>query len=67
MDGANRWTLGEFFLATAGSSGRSQFPFPWEGVAEGRGRGFRSGRQAAACHKEFWYLYYYPALRAPLL
>ena len=29
------------------------FPFPREGVAEGRGRGARSGRQTAACHKEF--------------
>ena len=49
------------------AAAEAHFPFPWEGVAEGRGRGFHSGRQTAACHNEFWCLYYYPALRAPLL
>ena len=35
------------------AAAEAHFPFPWEGVAEGRGRGVHSGRQTAACHNEF--------------
>ena len=36
------------------AAAETQFPFSWEVVAEGQGRGVRRGRQAdAVCHNEF--------------
>ena len=49
-----RGAMLEFFPRPLRSAAaEAQFPFPGEGVAEGRGRGIHSGRQAAASHKEF--------------
>ena len=35
------------------AAAEAQFPFPWEGVAEGRGRGLRADHHATDNHKEF--------------